>query len=94
MILLYFKQHTKGILGVYSPKMKGANWLKSICHQGRSLGNIFSLCNNLYKSVLLLLIWLHSLVCQIHDKQMSQLAAYSCSICVELFHVMNVGVDS
>ena len=42
------------ILGVYSPKMKGANWLKFICHQGRSLVNNFSLCNNWYKSVVLL----------------------------------------
>ena len=54
--------------------------------------NIFSLCNNMYKSVLLSLIWLHSLVCQIHNKQMSQLVAHSGNIC-ELFHVMNVGVD-
>jgi len=72
------------ILGVYIPKMKGANWLKSICHQGRSLVNIFSLCNNWYRSVVLLLIWLHSLVCQIHNKQMSQLVAYRCNICVWL----------
>ena len=68
--------------GVYSPKMKGANWLKFICHQGRSLVNNFSLCNNLYKSVVLSLIWLHSFVCQIHNKQMSQLVAYSGNICV------------
>ena len=40
------------------------------------------------------LIWLHSLVCQIHNKQMSQLVAYSGNTCVELFHVMNVGLDS
>ena len=65
-----------------SPKMKGANWLKFICHQGRSLVNNFSLCNNLYKSVVLSLIWLHSLVRQIHNKQMSQLVAYSGNICV------------
>ena len=65
------------ILGVYSPKMKGAKRLKFICHQGRSLVNNFSLCNNWYKSVVLLLIWLHSLVCQIHNKQISQLVAYS-----------------
>ena len=65
------------ILGVYSPKMKGAKRLKCICHQGRSLVNNFSLCNNWYKSVVLLLIWLHSLVCQIHNKQISQLVAYS-----------------
>ena len=70
------------ILGIYSPKMKGANWLKFICHQGRSLVNNFSLSNNWYKSVVLLLIWLHSLVCQIHNKQMSQLVAYSGNICV------------
>ena len=44
--------------GIYSPKMKGANWLK-----GRSLVNIFSLWNIWYKSVVLSLIWLHSLVC-------------------------------
>ena len=69
-------------LSVYSPKMKGANWLKFICHQGRSLVNNFSLCNNWYKSVVLLLIWLHSLVCQIHNKQMSQLVANSGNICV------------
>ena len=56
---------------VYSPKMKGANWLKLICHQGRSLVNIFSLWNIWYKSVVLSLIWLHSLVCQIQDKRMS-----------------------
>ena len=68
--------------GVYSPKMKGANRLKFICHQGRSLVNNFSLCNNWYKSVVLSLIWLHSLVCQIHNKQMSQLVAYSGNICV------------
>ena len=68
--------------GVYSPKMKGANRLKSICHQGRSLVNTFSFCNNLYKSVVLSLICLHSLVCQIHNKQRSQLAAYSGNICV------------
>ena len=68
--------------GVYSPIMKGANWLKFICHQGRSLVNNFSLCNNWYKSVVLLLIWLHSLVYQIHNKQMSQLVAYSGNICV------------
>ena len=68
--------------GVYSPRMKGANWLKFICHQGRSLVNNFSLCNNLYKSVVLSLIWLHSIVCQIHNKQMSQLVAYSGNICV------------
>ena len=70
------------ILGVYSPKMKGANRLKFICHQGRSLVNNFSLCNNWYKSVVLLLIWLHSLVCQILNKQMSQLVAHSGNICV------------
>ena len=63
--------------GIYSPKMKGANWLK-----GRSLVNIFSLWNIWYKSVVLSLIWLHSLVCQIHNKQMSQLVAYSGNICV------------
>ncbi len=68
--------------GVYSPKMKGANRLKFICHQGRSLVNNFSLCNNWYKNVVLLLIWLHSLVCQILNKQMSQLVAYSGNICV------------
>jgi len=56
--------------------------------------NIFSLWNIWYKSVILSLIWLHSLVCQIHNKQMSQLVAYSGNVCVELFHVMNVGVDS
>ena len=67
-------------------KMKGTNWLKSIkwCHQGRSLVNNFSLCNNLYKRVVLSLIWLHSLVCQIHNKQMSQLVAYSGNICVRV----------
>ena len=49
-----------------------------------SLVNNFSLCNNWYKTVVLesLLIWLHSLVCQIHNKQMSQLVAYSSNICV------------
>ena len=56
--------------------------------------NIFSLWNIWYKSVILSLIWLHSLVCQIHNKQMLQLVAYSGNVCVELFHVMNVGVDS
>ena len=30
----------------------------------------------------------------LHNKQMSQLVAYSGNICVELFHVMNVGVGS
>ena len=68
--------------GVYSPKMKGANRLKFICHQGRSLVNNFSLCNNGYKSVALSLMWLHSLVCQIHNKQISQLVSYSGNICV------------
>ena len=37
----------------------------------------------------------NSLVYQIHNKQMSQLVAYSGNISVfELFHVMLVGVDS
>ena len=49
---------------------------------GRSLVNNFSLCSNWYKSVVLSLIWLHSLVCPIHNKQMSQLVAYSGNICV------------
>ena len=62
--------------------MKGANWLKFVCHQGRSLVNIFSLWNIWYKTVVLSLIWLHSLVCQIHNKQMSQPVAYSGNICV------------
>ena len=70
--------------GVYSPKIKGANWLKFTCHQGRSLVNNFSLCNNWYKSVVLPLIWSYSLVCQIHNKQMSQLVAYSGNICVSV----------
>ena len=35
--------------GVYSSKMKGANWLKLVCHQGRSLVNIFSLWNMVQK---------------------------------------------
>ena len=47
-----------------------------------------------FKHHVYLLIWLHSLVCQMHNKQMSQLVAYSGHICVELFRVMNVGVDS
>ena len=68
--------------GVYSPKMKGANQLKFVCHQGKSLVNNFSLCNNWYKSVVLSLIWLHSLVCPTPNKQMSQLVAYSGNICV------------
>ena len=69
---------------VYSPKMKGANWLKLMCHPGRSLVNIFSLWNIIvwYKSVVLNIIWLHSLVCQIHTKQMSQQVAYGGNICV------------
>ena len=57
-------------------------------------GEHFRLWNIRYKSVVLSLIWLHSLVCLIPNKQMSQLVAYSGSICVELFHVVNVGVDS
>ena len=61
--------------------MKGANRLKLICHQGRSLVNIFSLWNIWYKSVVLSLIWLHSLVCQIYNKQMLQVVAYSGNIC-------------
>ena len=65
-----------------APKMKGANWLKLICYQGRSLVDIFSLWNIWYKSVVLFLIWLHSLVCQTRNKQMSQLVAYSSKICV------------
>ena len=44
--------------------------------------NIFSLWNIWYKSVVLSLIWLHSLVCQIHNKQMLQLVAHSGNICV------------
>ena len=40
------------------------------------------------------LIWLHSLECRIDNKEMLQLEAYSGNMCVELFHVMNVGVDS
>ena len=39
------------------------------------------------------LIWLHSLECRIDNKEMLQLEAYSGNMCVELFHVMNVGVD-
>ena len=42
----------------------------------------FSVWNIWYRSVVVFLIWLHSLVCQIHNKQMSQLVAYSGSICV------------
>ena len=36
------------------PKMKGANWLKLMRYQGRSLVNIFSLWNIWYKSVVFL----------------------------------------
>ena len=46
--------------------------------------NIFSLCNDWYKTVVLSLIRLHSLVCHIHIKQMSQLVAYSGNICVRV----------
>ena len=74
--------HTEKPEDICSPKMKDANWLKLICHQGRSLMNIFSLWNIWYKSVILSLIWLHSLVCQIHNKQMSQLVANGSNICV------------
>ena len=69
-------------LGVYSPKMKDANWLKLTWHQERSLLNIFSLWNIWYKSMVLSLIWLYILVCQINKKQMSQLVAHSGNICV------------
>ena len=55
--------HIKDNSGVYSPKMKGANWLKLICPQGRSLVNTFSVWNIWYKTVVLSLIWMHSLVC-------------------------------
>ena len=68
--------------GIYCPKMKGANWLKLMCSQGKSQVNIFSLWNIWYKSVVPSLIWLHSSVCQIHNKQMSKLVAYSSNICV------------
>ena len=54
--------------GIYCPKMKGANWLKLMCSQGKSQVNIFSLWNIWYKSVVPSLIWLHSSVCQIHNK--------------------------
>ena len=74
----YFKvaavhQFSKGLRYIevsrrLQPKMKGANWLKLICHQGRSLVNIFSLWNIWYESVVLFLIWLHSLECQILKK--------------------------
>ena len=57
-------------------------------------GEQFCLWNIRYKSVVLSLIWLHSLVCWIPNKQMSQLVAYSGSICVGLFHVVNVRVDN
>ena len=70
-------------LGLYSPKMKGANWLKLICHQGRSLGNIFSQSGIFGANVWYSLILLHNLVCQMQNKQMSQLVAYSGNICVE-----------
>ena len=79
---------------VYSLRLKGANSLKFICHQGRSLVNTFSFWNIWHKSVVLSLIWLHSSVCQIHNKQMSRLVAYSGNICVWVVHVMNVGADS
>ena len=55
--------------GIYCPKMKGANWLKLMCSQGKSQVNIFSLWNIWYKSVVPSPIWLHRLVCQIHNKQ-------------------------
>ena len=61
--------------------MKGTNWLKLICHQGRSLVT-FSVWNISYKSVVLSLIWLLGFLYQIHNKRMSQLVAYSGNICV------------
>ena len=57
-------------------------------------GEHFQSLEYLVQKVVLSLIWLHSLVCQIRNKQMSQLVAYSGNICVELFHVINVGLDS
>ena len=60
---------------------------------GEITGEHFQSLEYLVQKVVLSLIWSHSLVCQMHNKQMSQLAAYSGNICVELFHVMNVGVD-
>ena len=49
--------------GLYSPGIKGANWLNVICHLGSTLVSIFSLWNIWYKSVVLNLMWLHGLVC-------------------------------
>ena len=78
--------------------MNGANWLKIIImSSGDITGEHLQSLEYLVQKVVLSLIWLHSLVCQIRNKQMwqmSQLVAYSGNICVELLYVMNVAVDS
>ena len=66
------------------PQNERCQLIKEHMSPGEITGEHFQseLCNNMYKSVVLSLIWLHSLVCQILNKQMSQLVAYSSNICV------------
>ena len=54
---------------------------------GHSLSLICQPASEDIKLYIIILIWLHSLVWQMHNKQMSQLVAYGGNICVELFHV-------
>ena len=69
-------------LAFTTPKWKVPILMKAHVSSGEITGNIFSLWNIWYKTVVLSLICLYSLVCQIHNKQMWQLVAYSGSICV------------
>ena len=64
------------------PQNERCQLIKAHMSSGEITGAHFQSLENLIQKVVLLLIWLHSLVCQIHKKQMSQLVACSGNICV------------